>query len=69
MTEYNELIKKVGATPTKGLTKNLINGYKILNRASYFSSGTLQNYLIFFSNKKYFKFFTNASKIFTGKYL
>ena len=30
----------------KGLTKDLINGYKILNRTRYFSSGTLQNHLI-----------------------
>ena len=56
-TEYDELIKKVKVIPTKGPTKDLINGYKILNGARYFSSGTLQNYLIFLSNKKYFKFF------------
>ena len=42
MTEKNELIKKVEATPKKGLTKDLINGYKILKGASYFSSGTLK---------------------------
>ena len=46
--ELNELSKKVEAISAKGLTKDLINGYKVLNRASYFSSGTLQNYLIFF---------------------
>ena len=41
--EINELSKKVETISTKGLTKNLINGYKILSRARYFSSGTLQN--------------------------
>ena len=36
--KLNELSKKVEAISTKGLTKDLINGYKILNRARYFSS-------------------------------
>ena len=40
--ELNELSKKVEAISTKGLTKDLINGYKILSGARYFS-GTLQN--------------------------
>ena len=35
-TEYNELIKKVEAIPTKGPTKDLINGYKILSRQDIF---------------------------------
>ena len=30
-------------------------------------AGTLQNYLIFLPNKKYFKFSTNISKLFTWK--
>ena len=38
-TEYNDLIKKVETIPTKGPKKDLINGYKILNEASYISSG------------------------------
>ena len=41
--ELNELSKKVEAISTKGLTKDLINEYKILSKARYFSSGTLQN--------------------------
>ena len=36
---------------TKGLTKDLINGYKILNGAKYFSSGIFQNYLVFIPAK------------------
>ena len=33
---------------TKGLKKDLINGY-ILKDAKYFSSGVLQNFLVFIS--------------------
>ena len=39
--------KKVKATSTKGLTKNLINKFSILNGAKYFSLGRFQNYLVF----------------------
>ena len=56
--DYN----KVEAISTKGLTKDLINAYKILNRATYFYSGTLQNHLIYFSYKDNFTFFTNIRK-------
>ena len=45
--ESNELLKKVQAISTKGLTKVLINGYKVLNGARYFSLGTLQNNTFF----------------------
>ena len=34
--ELNELSKKVEAISTKGLTKDLINKYSILNGAKYF---------------------------------
>ena len=54
--ELNES-KKVEAISTKESTKDLINGNKILNGTRYFSSGTLQNHLIYFSYKKYFRFF------------
>ena len=37
---------------TKGITKNLINKYKICNGAKYFSSEMFQNYLVFISAKK-----------------
>ena len=36
--------KKSWTISTKGLTKDLISGYKILNSARYFSSGTRRNY-------------------------
>ena len=45
--ELNELSKKIEAIPTKGFTKDLIDGYKVLNGARYFSSGTLQNNIFF----------------------
>ena len=44
-----------------------MNGYKILNRVKYFYSGILQNYLIFLSTKKYFRFFTNISQALSWK--
>ena len=65
--ELNELSKKVEAISTKRLTKELINGYKILNGARYFSSGALQNNLIYFSYKIFFRFFTNTSKVLSCK--
>ena len=60
--ELNELSKNVETISTKGLTKDLINGFKILNGTRYFSSGTLQNHLIYFSYKKYFRFLNKTSK-------
>ena len=65
--ELNKLSKKVKAILTKGLTKDLINGYKTLNGIRYFSSGTLQNHLIYFLCKKYFTFFNNISKVLSWK--
>ena len=40
-------MKKSEAILIKGLTQDLVNGYKILNGARYFSSGTLQNNICF----------------------
>ena len=53
--ELDELLGKVDLVSTKGLTKDLINKYSILNGAKYFSWGVLQNYLVFVSANKYFK--------------
>ena len=52
---------------TKRLIKDLINRYKILNGRKYFTSGILQNYLIFLSAKRYFGFFTNTSQVYSQK--
>ena len=54
--ELNES-KKFEAISTNASTKDLINVYNILNGTRYFSSGTLQNHLIYFLYKKYFRFF------------
>ena len=61
--KLNELSKKVEAISTKGLTKDLTNRYKILNESRHFYLGSLQNHLIHFSKKEYFRFLTNTSKI------
>ena len=45
--ELNELSKKIKSISTKGLTKDLINKFSILNGAKYFSLGIFQNYLVF----------------------
>ena len=43
--------KKVKAISIKGLTKDLINKFSILNGAKYFSLGIFQNYLVFIPAK------------------
>ena len=53
--ELNQLSKKVKAISTKGLTKDLINKFSILNGAKTFSSGIFQNYLVFIPAKKSIK--------------
>ena len=40
---------------TKGLTKDLINKFNVLNGAKYFSRRIFQNYLLFIPAKKYIK--------------
>ena len=37
---------------TKGLTKDLINKFSILNGTKYFSERIFQNYLVFLTAKK-----------------
>ena len=55
--------KKAKAISTKGLTKDLINKFSILNGAKSFSSGMFQNYLIFIPAKKYIKYFSGLTRI------
>ena len=55
--------KKFKALLTKGLTKDLINKFNILNGAKYFSSGIFQNYLVFIPAKKYIKYFSGSTGI------
>ena len=62
-SELNELSKKAKAISTKGLTKDLIYKFSILNRAKYFSLGIFQNYLVFMPAKKYIKYFSSTTRI------
>ena len=61
--ELNELSKKVKAISAKGLTKDLINKFSILNGAKYFSLRIFQNYLVFLPAKKYIKYFIGITRI------
>ena len=56
--ELNELSKTVKAISTKGLTKDLIDKFSILNVAKYFFWGIFQNYLVFI---KFIKYFTDIT--------
>ena len=58
---------EVEAISTKELTKNLINGYKILNGTKYFSSGIFQNYLVFILARKYIKYLNGTTQIYSWK--
>ena len=60
-SELNQ--KKVEVISSKVLTKDLINGYKILNSAKYFSLAIFQNYLVFIPAKKYNKYFSGTTPI------
>ena len=63
INELNALSKKVKAISTKGLTKDLINKFSILNGEKYFSLGMFQNYLVFIPAKKYIKYFSGTTWI------
>ena len=54
--ELNELSEK-------GTTKDLTNKYSIFTGAKNFSSGVLQNYLVFISFNKYIKFLHKTQEI------
>ena len=64
--ELNELSKRVKSISTKGLTKDLINKFSILNGAKYFSSGIFQNYLVFILAKKKIKCFSGTTLLIQG---
>ena len=66
-TDYNtkitEIEKKIKSISTKGLTKDLIDKFSIVNGAKYFSSGMFQNYLVFIPAIKYIKHFSGTSRV------
>ena len=61
--ELSELSEKVKAISTKGLTKDLINKFSILNGAKYFSSGIFQSYLVFIPAIKYINYVSGTTRI------
>ena len=61
LIDFNNKLKDV--TSAKGLTKDLINKFSILNEAKCFSLGIVQNYLVFMQTKKSIKFFGGATRI------
>ena len=61
--ELNELSKKVKARSTKGLTKDLINKFSILNGAKYFSSAIFRNDQYLYQLEKYIKYFSDTTRI------
>ena len=56
-------MEKVKAMSTKGLTKDLINKFSMLNGAKYFPSGIFQSYLVSIPAKKYIKYFSTTARI------
>ena len=63
LNELNEPSKQVKAISTKGLTKDLMSNFSILNGAKHFSVVIFQNYLVFIPAKKYIKYFNGTTRI------
>ena len=59
--KLDDLSKNVKIISTKGLTKDLINKYSILNGGKYFSSDGLQNYLVFISTRRIYRISKDGS--------
>ena len=53
--KLNYLSREIKLISAKGLRKDLINGYIVLNGAKYFTENGSQNYLIFQPLLKYFE--------------
>ena len=51
----------------KGVTKDLINTFRILNGAKCFSLGIFPDYLVIIPVKKYNKYFSGTTRIESGK--
>ena len=59
--------KKNKAISTKGLTKDLIDKFSIINGAKSFSIGIFQNYLLFIPVMKYMKYFHDTTQIYSWR--
>ena len=55
--------KKIKVISIKGLTKDLIDKFSILNGVKYFSLGIFKNYLVFITAKKYIEYFSGTTRI------
>ena len=62
-----QTIKKVKAIPTKGLTKDWIDEFSIINGEKYFSLGIFQNYLVLIPAIKWIKYLYGFSQIYSWK--
>ena len=62
-SELIELSKQVKPVSTKGLTKDLINKFSIVNGAKFLSLGIFQNYLVFIPTKRYIKHYSGTTRI------
>ena len=65
MNELN--YQKVKEMSTKGITKYLINKYRIFNGAKSFYSGRSQNYFVFIPATKYIKYCHSTTQIYSCK--
>ena len=66
MNYQEKLLLSTKILSTKGLTKDMVNKYRILNGAKYFSSGVLQNYIVFISASKSIELFIGSQPIING---
>ena len=57
--KYQKIVKAIS---TKGLTKDLINKFSILNGAKYFSLGIFLNYLVFTEAKSSIKYLRGTAR-------
>ena len=63
----DDLSREVKLILTKRITKDLINGFSIVNGAKYFVESESQNYLVFQTVFNYFQTFTGTDKSFAWK--
>ena len=61
--ELNEQSKRVKAISAKGLTKDLLNQFIILNGAKYFPLAIFKGYLVLIAVKEYIKYFSGTTII------
>ena len=63
LMNYRKKLKKF----LKGLTKDFMSKFSILNGANFFSSGIFQNYSVFIPAIKHIKYFDGTTQIYSWK--